>query len=645
MKKTLLLSLFVALTIVATAQTQRTVLLEHFTQASCGPCASINPLVKQYLDGTSTPVVPIKYQTSWPGFDPMNLHNPTQVQDRVTYYGVSGVPDIVIDGNVAQDNPATLFSGGQSPTTDARSTVGADFEISALHGSTGNLSDVDVNVIITAKNNVNNANLVAHVVIVEKEIAFSAAPGSNGETEFYNVMKQMLPSSAGTALAASYTTGQTVIVSETWGHSNVYKLDDVAVVVFIQDINTKEVLQAAFSENIDLPAGIQNADLAAANPASLASGDYCDGTYIPAVDITNNSNTNLATVDVSYELNGSAGPVQTIALNAGQTSTVTFPGVVVANGDALAYNSSISDAGFGDLVPINNNAAPAAFVLLDVTADNGVDLESNFEGLTPFVAFVNSGAILDNPDNIRALVMDNTVVNGLNTPLGGNGASSSSFWWDFYGIQNGSAQLVFEEVDFSGALAPVLNFTYAHAQYQTESDRMIVKISSDCGATWEELFNKAGSDLSTVAANTARFFATANDWEDVSIPIINYAGMSDVVIAFEGISAYGNSLFLDDINTTGVVSTENVALETSLNIFPNPAVDNFNVSFELTETADLEISLVSAIGQTIRTIETGSFVAGEHMINVNTADLATGTYFVTIRNGAGVTTKTITVQK
>ena len=150
MKKTLLLSLFVALTIVATAQTQRTVLLEHFTQASCGPCATNNPLVKAYLDATSTPVVPIKYQTSWPGFDPMNLHNPTDVQTRVTYYGVTGVPDIVIDGNVAQGNPGTLFAGGQNSTTDTRATVASDFEITAFHSSGGNLSSIDANVVITA---------------------------------------------------------------------------------------------------------------------------------------------------------------------------------------------------------------------------------------------------------------------------------------------------------------------------------------------------------------------------------------------------------------------------------------------------------------------------------------------------------------
>ncbi len=645
MKKTLLLSLFVALTFAATAQTQRMVLLEHFTQASCGPCATYNPLVKQYFDNTSTPAVAIKYQTSWPGFDPMNLHNPTQIQDRVTYYGVSGVPDVVIDGNFAQGNPGTLFAGGQSADMDARAGVASDFEITAFHDLSADLSAVNVNVVITAKNNVNNANLVAHIAIVEKDIAFPSAPGSNGETNFYNVMKQMLPSSSGTALAASYTTGQTVIMSESWTHANVYDLTDLAAVIYIQDNSTKEIFQAGFSEVISLPAGVQNADLAASNPAALASAGYCDGTYVPSVDITNNSSANLTSVDVSYDLNGTAGPVQTVAINAGASATVTFPGIVVASGDELSYNSTVGDAGLADLTPINNVASPAAFTLLDANADNGESMTIDFQGMAlgdPYPA----GSIADNPDGIRAFYVDNGISTGVTWQLGGNGNSNGCFRWDFYGITSGSSQLVFEEVDLSASTAPALDFTYAHAQYGTEEDQLLVKISTDCGATWTTLFDKKGSDLATAGVvSSGRFYPQAAQWTDVSIPLPTYMGMSDLVIAFEGISAYGNSLYVDDINTSGTVSTENVALETSLNVFPNPTVDNFNVEFELTETEDLSINLVNVMGQTVRTIETGSFVAGEHRINVNVADLAAGTYFVTIRNSVGVTTKTLTIQK
>ncbi|NJN78504.1 MAG: hypothetical protein HC803_09435, partial [Saprospiraceae bacterium] len=248
MKKALLLTLFVAMTVGVFAQSQRKVLLEHFTQASCGPCATYNPLVKQYFDNTTNDVTSIKYQTSWPGTDPMNAHNPTQVATRVSYYGVSGVPNVVVDGNAAQGNPGTLFAGGQSSAMDTRAGVTSPFDIIVSHALSANYSSVDVTAVITASNAVTNANLIAHIVIVEKKIAFASAPGSNGETEFYNVMKRMLPTAAGTPVQAVWANGNTVLLTESWNLANVYNMAELGAIVFIQDNVTKEILQTGFSE-------------------------------------------------------------------------------------------------------------------------------------------------------------------------------------------------------------------------------------------------------------------------------------------------------------------------------------------------------------------------------------------------------------
>ena len=55
------------------AQVAQMPIVEHFTQASCGPCASQNPTLYTTL-GTfgSANYAKITYQTSWPGVDPMN---------------------------------------------------------------------------------------------------------------------------------------------------------------------------------------------------------------------------------------------------------------------------------------------------------------------------------------------------------------------------------------------------------------------------------------------------------------------------------------------------------------------------------------------------------------------------------------------
>ena len=64
------------------AQAKHFAMFEHFTQASCGPCAAQNPAMQATLNANVGRVHHIAYHTSWPGVDPMNAYNPTQVADR-----------------------------------------------------------------------------------------------------------------------------------------------------------------------------------------------------------------------------------------------------------------------------------------------------------------------------------------------------------------------------------------------------------------------------------------------------------------------------------------------------------------------------------------------------------------------------------
>jgi len=79
MKKIILFSLFLATAVLGFSQSQRFIMFEEFTQASCGPCASQNPAFDALLNANVSKCTSIKYHTSWPGVDPMNAQNPTDV--------------------------------------------------------------------------------------------------------------------------------------------------------------------------------------------------------------------------------------------------------------------------------------------------------------------------------------------------------------------------------------------------------------------------------------------------------------------------------------------------------------------------------------------------------------------------------------
>ena len=88
--------------------TQNKILFEHFTQASCNPCAENNPALNSLMLQNQGKYVHIAYHTSWPGFDPMYNFNKTQSNSRVKYYGITGVPDVIVNGTNNVGSPSDV---------------------------------------------------------------------------------------------------------------------------------------------------------------------------------------------------------------------------------------------------------------------------------------------------------------------------------------------------------------------------------------------------------------------------------------------------------------------------------------------------------------------------------------------------------
>ena len=120
-----------------TPKSQRLVFVEEFTQASCGPCAAANPTLNATLSANTSKVVSLKYQTSWPGVDPMNAANPSDVATRVKFYGwISGVPCITKDGDSIPNWPSSYTGYPGALTTTVINTeyaVSSPFTMNLSH--------------------------------------------------------------------------------------------------------------------------------------------------------------------------------------------------------------------------------------------------------------------------------------------------------------------------------------------------------------------------------------------------------------------------------------------------------------------------------------------------------------------------------
>ena len=235
--------------------TIRRPMLESFTSSTCGPCVAGNVNVASVLTGYADDQYSLlKYQMSWPGSgDP---YYTDEGGDRRTYYGVNAVPDFILDGNDWQGNSSSLANS----QIDAVLAEPAFLEMSSFFTVTGQTVDITVN--IDALGDF-NSNLTIYTAIYEIKTFNNV--GSNGETEFGNVMKKMVPSSQGFNLG-TLQTGNSVTenFSHTFAgnyvlppnanspidHATQHSIEDfnnLGVVTWIQDDATKEVIQSTVS--------------------------------------------------------------------------------------------------------------------------------------------------------------------------------------------------------------------------------------------------------------------------------------------------------------------------------------------------------------------------------------------------------------
>lgn len=79
--------------------------------------------------------------------------------------------------------------------------------------------------------------------------------------------------------------------------------------------------------------------------------------------------------------------------------------------------------------------------------------------------------------------------------------------------------------------------------------------------------------------------------------------------------------------------------------YPNPAVNTANIKFALANSSEVSIEIIDLSGRTLNLINKGNMGAGEHIVPVSTAELASGTYLFMIKAGADAFASKMTVTK
>lgn len=625
MKKSLLsLSLLFGLAGSLQAQ-QRYVLYEEFTGENCPPCAATNPGLEALMKSGTNPdnIIMIKYQVPIPSAGPIYLDLPTHSNTRRSYYGVAGAPNAKMDG---ANSPGGDGSGHPGYLTqshiDARAAIAAPFNIT-LSDVSITASGVSATITVNAVTAGTYGDLKLHAALVET-LDFDVAPGTNGETHFMNVVRNMYPNANGQDAGNTWTAGSSSTFSISGSFpSSVYSSleNEHFLVVWLQDNDDKTVMQAARSEKPELEVVSESIALA---DAGLKCG--APNTFNTTVTMRNAGTATLTSATIYYKEESAASwstHAWTGSLAPGANTTVSLPAITSSSTGTVVLIDSIGNPNGGTDKFKNNNVSSISTSVLQNT-DGAFPISSNFESVDPAFTPYATGS---------------TGYPLFRYNIAGAGYDGSNFMLAYpcYQLNSGVGYSILPFANLPAG-EKALDFYVAYCQYSNENDKLEVVYSTDCGATWTSIWSKQGVDLATRPKNTEPFIPSSNaDWQLRSADLS--AVPNGAQIAFRATSNYGNNMFIDNINLrSGPTSIEDIINTAGIEVYPNPVTNTLNIRLNAHKAFEGNITITNIAGQTVL-VTTSNVVAGENILSIDASALAAGSYLISIgdgENGAAV---------
>ena len=303
--------------------TARTPMIEHFSSSTCGPCVSVNNQMNTFCNNNPGRYTYTKYQMNWPGNgDP---YYTAEGGVRRTYYGVSGVPDIYLDGvgtNNAAVNQNTFNQHAEEPGYfDVRGSFTVDGNNIHIIADVMPYVDVEARVYVSVNEKVTHNNV-----------------GGNGETSFHHVFMKMMPNGEGSTIA--FTTGemQRLEFTQDMSSTHVEEMSDLEVSIWVQNYSSKYVYNSHFAyEYTDVhPYPVENLMLTEERGLFAATWDApVNGTPTGYNVYVNNELVAENITDTEYSFEGDSDAFNVVGVVALYPNNATSVTVVAAVSDNL----------------------------------------------------------------------------------------------------------------------------------------------------------------------------------------------------------------------------------------------------------------------------------------------------------------------
>lgn len=335
--------------VAAIGTAERFPMIEHFTSSTCPPCVNVNNQMLTFSNNNAGRFTYTKYQMNWPGSgDP---YYTAEGGVRRTYYNVSAVPSIFLDGESVNTGAVTQASFDQHAARPAFMDIKGSFNVE------GNTIHVIADVMPYIETN-------ARVYITVNEKLTTGNVGTNGETSFRHVMMKMLPNGQGSTITFVPNELQRLEFTQDMSSTHVEEMSDLEVSIFVQN-SSKEVYNSHYAyEYTDIhPYPIENLTFVPNESNLVASWDApAEGTPIGYNVYVNGQLVGENITETNYTQEGDPNSLNVLAVEA-----VYQDNMVSVKSYALA-EATLQDMGL--ITEVNNFILDETNPTAEVTVTN-----------------------------------------------------------------------------------------------------------------------------------------------------------------------------------------------------------------------------------------------------------------------------------
>ena len=167
----------------------------------------------------------------------------------------------------------------------------------------------------------------------------------------------------------------------------------------------------------------------------------------------------------------------------------------------------------------------------------------------------------------------------------------------------GSKELItLPPLNMENLLTSSLHFDRAYAFDGLHEELFRVKVSVDCGQTYDILYEEGGENLATVFSTLTTWAPSEeSDWLDTYVDLSDYTGYENVQVVLELTSAQGNNIYIDTIELYASNIINPITLEeNTLSVYPNPITsDNIQLTINLSKAQPAHLSIINSQGSIV----------------------------------------------